>query len=175
VDRESEKERPADWFARAINMSTESLAWGFESIPQERRSAAPPQKLGEWTVARQLFHILYYEREVALPSVRLWVGGEYPTFEDYDEAGAWSLRAESGNELEELRSVRDDIIETLRAAKISDWHEALRTPWGEKTLYWVASKTYQHGIEHLSGVLRAAMLWDHYASRQGTRSSKEIE
>jgi hypothetical protein len=166
MDYNNGQEPRTKWFAEAIKQSSESLIWGMNTIPQDRRNARPPAKLGEWTALRLVFHLLYYEREVALPSVRLWLGGEYPAFEGYDEAAAWESRNEEADPLRELLAVRGEIVAALRQADESAWQEVRRTPWGDKTLYWVASKTYQHGIEHLSGVLRTAMLWDHYASRE---------
>lgn len=168
-------ERRAEWFENAINMSTESLKWGMDTIPEERRNITPPAKLGEWTALRQVFHLLYYEREVALPSIRLWLGGAYPTFEGYDEGMAWDTRDAKQDPLKALAVVRNEIVAGLFGAEESAWEQARSTPWGEKTLYWVASKTYQHSIEHLSGVLRAAMLWDHYASRKGSQAASVVE
>jgi hypothetical protein len=166
VDTRADEEPRGEWFAQAIRQSTESLLWGIGTIPPERRNAPPPARLGEWTAVRQVFHLQYYEREVALPSVMLWLGGEYPSFEGYDESLAWENRDSERDPLEELVAVREEIIAALLDADEGAWQESKRTPWGEKTLYWVVSKTYQHGIEHLSGVLRTAMLWDHYASRE---------
>jgi len=37
----------AAWFERQIEASTESLGWGVDLIPAERREAKPPSKLGE--------------------------------------------------------------------------------------------------------------------------------
>ena len=138
----------------------------MDLIPAERREAKPPSKLGKWTAAIGSFHILYYEREVALPSVRLWADSAYPSFEGYDEPAEWGEGHGCESILSEIRSVRQQIVALWGRSTRRTGRKSKRTPWGNKTLYWVASKTYQHGIEHLSNVLRTAMLWEHYAGRE---------
>jgi len=96
----------------------------------------------------------------------LWADGAYPSFEGYDEPAEWGEGHGCESILSEIRSVRQQIVRALGQVDDADWQESKRTPWGNKTLYWVASKTYQHGIEHLSNVLRTAMLWEHYAGRE---------
>ena len=56
----------------------------------------------------------------------------------------------------------------LARAKNEVWDQAHDTSWGHQTFYWVVSKTYQHGVQHLSDILRIAMLWDHYAQHEST-------
>jgi DinB superfamily len=161
-----------EWFGKQIDTSTESLVWGMGLIPEERRVVKPPTKLGDWTANRQAFHILHYEREVALPAVRLWLGGRYPTFEGYDEGTAWDEGHSWESFLNELRRVRAEIISSLEQVPSEQWDDVKATPWGDKSLYWVVSKTYQHGIEHLSNMLRTAMLWDHYAEREARATAR---
>ena len=122
-------------------------------------------RLGEWPAARHAFHLLYYEREVALPSIRHWLGEPYPTFAGYDEQSAWGDGVPLEQTLAELVDVRAAMYAALAGAGDTMWEEARDTSWGHQTLYWVASKTYQHGVQHQSDLLRILMLWDHYASR----------
>jgi hypothetical protein len=130
-------------FERQFGANTEAFAWAVGQVPAERLFAAPPRLLGEWPAARQAFHLLYYEREVALPSTRLWAGGAYPTFEGYSEGQ----------------------LAVFRGADEATWGEERDTPWGRRSLHWVASKTLQHAFEHANAVLKTALLWEHYERR----------
>jgi hypothetical protein len=70
---------PSAWFRRQLEAGCESLVWAVRQAPIDRLHASPPVKLGEWSLVRHAFHALYYEREVALPSVRHWLGEHYPS------------------------------------------------------------------------------------------------
>ena len=59
----------SSWFTNQLNSGAEGFIWAVEQVPPERRLLAPPQLLGEWNVARQVFHMLYYEQNVVVPSM----------------------------------------------------------------------------------------------------------
>ncbi len=132
--------------------------------------AAPPDLLGEWPAARHLFHLLYYEREVALPSLRLWSGAPYPDFTGYDEKAAWGGAPGEQDVLAELEGLRVRQLALIRKAGEALWGEERQTPWGWRTLYWVASKTLQHALEHTNYILKVALLWEHYEARSRKRA-----
>jgi hypothetical protein len=153
-------------FERQLGANTEAFAWAVGQVPAERLFAAPPRLLGDWPAARQAFHLLYYEREVALRSTRLWSGGEYPTFEGYNEQAAWDAwDRDIERVLAEFAFVREDQLAVFRGADEAAWRAERDTPWGRRTLYWVASKTLQHALEHTNAVLKTALLWEHYERR----------
>ena len=160
---------PTGWFANQLRTTAEGLVWGVRQMPSERLYASPPapDKLGEWSAARHLFHVCYYERGVALPYLRYWLGGPYPTAEGYDEARDWGDG--SGHDIEELlaqlQALRVEQISLLPPDDSPIWHEARDTVWGHWTLYRVISKSYQHSVQHMSDIQKIAMLWEHYAGR----------
>ncbi|HET9492729.1 MAG TPA: DinB family protein, partial [Chloroflexia bacterium] len=142
-------------FERQLGANTEAFVWAVGQVPAGRLFAAPPRLQGEWPAARQAFHLLYYEREVALPSTRLWADGAYPTFEGYNDQAAldaWDHNIE--HVLAEFARVREGQLAVFRGADEAAWQEERDTTWGRRTLYWVASKTLQHALEHTNAVLK---------------------
>jgi hypothetical protein len=157
---------PSTWFVDQLAAQTEAILWAVAQVPAERLFVEPPQLLGEWTAARQMFHLLYYDRGVALPSISLWWGADYPTFDDYNERAAWEAwDRDMAPVLGEFRQVRARQIDLLSHATPDIWANVRKTPWGDRTPYWVVSKTYQHATEHLNNILKIALLWEHYAER----------
>jgi hypothetical protein len=120
-----------------------------------------------------LFHLLYYEREVVLPSLSLWFGAPYPTFEGYDEAAAWANAPHTDVVLAELRSVRSAELALVRDSDSTLWGKVRHTPWGQRTFYWVVSKTLQHALEHTNNLLKIALLWEHYEARSRRPATQE--
>ena len=47
------------------------------------RDRQPPPNLGQWSVARHLFHMVDYEQKFVLPLMRQWLGGDTPNYADY--------------------------------------------------------------------------------------------
>ena len=153
-------------FERQISANTEAFVWAVGQVPPDRLFAIPPRLLGEWPAARQAFHLLYYEREVALPSTRLWAGGAYPTFEGYNEQAAWDAwDRDIESVLAEFARVREGQLAVFRRADDPAWNTERDTPWDRRTLHWVASKTLQHAFEHTNAVLKTSLLWEHYERR----------
>ncbi|HET6313799.1 MAG TPA: DinB family protein [Chloroflexia bacterium] len=155
----------SDFFRRQVEANTEALVWAVGEVGETRLRVAPPVLLGEWPAARHLFHLLYYEREVALPSLRLWFGAPYPDFEGYDEPAAWAGAPQAGAILAQIEGLRAEQLDIIARADDALWAEVRQTPWAERTLYWVASKTLQHALEHTNNLLKIALLWEHYETR----------
>ena len=153
------------WFQSQLQASAEGFIWGVEQVPQERRYVQPPQPLGEWTAARHVFHLLNYERTVAIPSMHQWLGKPCPSVDD-DEDIAWGGGQELDNLFAQLRAVRAEQIALLPRFENTLWEERREALWGPVTLRWVVSKTYQHTCEHSHDVLRLALFWDFYARPQ---------
>jgi hypothetical protein len=148
------------WFQTQLRAGAEGFAWAVSQVPAERRLRAPPEGLGEWTLARHVFHLLFYEREVALPSMRLWLGETPKRAAGPDEDVAWDPRAPVDGLLAEFQHGRAAQIELLPQLPATAWGEPRATRWGDQTLHWVMTKTYQHTAEHLHDVLSLALFWD---------------
>lgn len=62
-----------------LRTSLVSFCWAMEQLPRERWLSAPTRHPDEWPAARHAFHLAYYKRHLALPSMRQWTGGTMPT------------------------------------------------------------------------------------------------
>jgi hypothetical protein len=157
----------AQWFHDQLQASADGLVWAAEQVPLERRMAQPPAGLGEWTAARHLFHMMYYEQHFALPAMRQWLGEPFDFPEILDENEAWGDGVELSQALAGFREVRGEQIALLSQFDEGAWQEKRDTVWGPVTLLWVVSKTYQHTAEHASTILQIALFWDHYTTQAG--------
>lgn len=152
------------WFYNQLQASAEGFVWGAELVPVARRFITPPPGLGEWTAARHVFHMLYYERTIALPSMHQWLGAPRPATEDLDEDVEWQQVADDFSALlAGFKQVRDEQIALLSRYNQDTWATPQKTVWGQVTLLWVVSKTFQHTAEHTHDVMRLALFWDAFA------------
>ncbi|MGE5264995.1 MAG: DinB family protein [Acidobacteriota bacterium] len=156
----------SDWFQNQLRSTADGFIWAAEQMPPERRYIQPPSKLGGWTAARHVFHMAYYERNVALPSMHQWLGKPRISEDDLDADKEWS----SGHTIESLvrtfQVVRNEQIALLTQFDEPVWHETRETGWGTVTLLWVVSKTFQHTAEHTNNVMRMALFWDIAAAQE---------
>ncbi len=149
------------WFSEQLENSASVFLWAMEELPEERRFLPPPNHPTEWSTARHAFHLLYYEREFALPSMRQWLGGPMPSLEALDEDAAWQHAQSLAQTLEEFQAVRAEQVALLPSFSAARWQEQRETAfWGTVSLRWVVTKTYQHSAEHIHEVLRTALFWD---------------
>jgi hypothetical protein len=153
------------WFRDHLVSSAEGFIWGVEQVPGARRSMQPPEGLGEWTVARHVFHLLSYDQTLALPGMRQWLAEERLSMDDTNEEAAWGNRQTESLEslLVEFRKARAEQIALIQKFDDDLWQTSRQTIWGPVTLLWVVSKTYQHTAEHLSDVMRIGLFWDIFA------------
>lgn len=150
----------SEWFYQQLQASADGLVWGAQQVPVARRNVRPPEALGEWTAARHIFHMVFYEQYIALPSMQQWLGSPLPP-EGEEEDVLWNKRSdEIENLLAEYKKVRDEQIQLLGKFNDQAWNSTRETVWGPVTLTWVVSKTYQHTAEHTSDILRIALFWD---------------
>jgi hypothetical protein len=151
-------------FQERLQTSADEFLWAVSLVPQERLFLAPRED--KWPVARLLFHLGLYEKTIALPTMRQWFGGAKPIVgtQEEDEARenqAWNEG--QGHEItslsEEFKAGRAEQIALL--AKLTDerLQERLSVLWGERSLQWVLTKTYQHTLEHTDEVLRSYLWW----------------
>lgn len=151
------------WFRKHLQASADGFIWGIGQVPAERLYLLPPASLGDWPAARHVFHMLYYERTIALPSMGQWLGGpglSDQELRELDEDAAWAEGHEIGDLKKEFRAVRDEQIGLLSELSEEAWHEKREAVWGPVSLLWVVSKTYQHTAEHTNDLLRIALFWD---------------
>lgn len=164
----------SDFFAEQLRALTRHLFWAADQVPEDRRFLRPPFQNAEWCAAREVFHLANYEREVALPSMRLWLGG--PAIDDstfLDEDTLWATEGRHitySTHLQWLSDVRDEQI-ALLPALAGHWSEARETVWSNPrlqpvTLHWVVAKTLQHSAEHISAISRLVLFWDYAFLRQ---------
>ncbi len=165
-----------------LGTSLKSIDYTLSLIPKERFLLPPPHGkhpnaekgfktyFGEWSAARQLFHIVFYERNYAVPAMEHWLGEPHPQFdlifpdpgmEDIfwantvpDELSALSL-------IQKLRSVRSEEILITEAVPETDFmDERLLTRLGKLSFVSIVMKTIQHTFEHGSELLKNALLWN---------------
>lgn len=160
----------SQWFHDQLQTSADGLVWGAGQVPKARQNLPPPHDLGEWTVARHVFHMLRYEATIALPSMRQWLGEPCPLPNDLDEDSDWDQRkVDIDSLLVEFQKVRAEQIALLPQFDNSTWTGIREAVWGPVTLLWVVSKTYQHTAEHTNDILRMALFWDMLEARQNSR------
>jgi hypothetical protein len=149
------------WFQTQLEASSAGFAWAVAQVPAERQDREPPAPLGAWSAARHIFHMLFYEREVALPNWNVWL--DHPLNRDAvgpDEDIAWDSRAEAAALLAQWQQGRAALLALLPQFAETAWDEARPTVWGDMTLRWVVSKTYQHTAQHIHEVLALALDWE---------------
>ena len=157
------------WFEAQLQASAEGFVWSVEQVLPERQCAPPPGPaggLGEWSAARHAFHLLYYEREAALPLLQEWPRQPFLTLAGYfeREEAAWASAPSLPTILEEFRTLRTAQLALIREFGEAAWEEAPETAWGHETLRWIVAKTYQHTLEHANDALRLALFWDRIAN-----------
>lgn len=155
------------WFQEQLAHSAETFAWAIEQVPEERRWLAPPHKPEEWPMARHVFHMMYYESKLALPSMRQWLGEEvHLSEEELDEDNDWSTDINLAATLNEFRKVRAEEIALLKRFDEEALERTLDTwAWGEVTLRWLVTKTLQHTFEHTHDILAIALFWRSWVKR----------
>ena len=149
------------WFSAQLQSTLEGLVWSARQVPQERWLLAPPGVFGDWSAARHLFHMCFYEEGIALPSMRIWLGDPRPdVFTDEDQA--WEELPDTSLDYlcQRFDSVRQEQRKLLPQFEHGDWERVLVTGWEEVSLYWVVSKTFQHTAEHTHDMMRLALFWD---------------
>jgi len=155
-----------NWFRHQLQASGDAFLWAVRQIPPDYLLALPPDPryLGTWEPARHVWHVAEYDRCIALPSMRQWIGEALPNgsnWQDTDQAWA-AVRHQS---LEEhcaaFHAVRQAQIVLLDELVAVDWQARRETLWGEKPLAWVVTKTFQHTYEHGNTLMQMGLWWEH--------------
>jgi hypothetical protein len=154
----------SQWFHDQLKASGDGFAWAVEQIPAERRYLAPPRHPEDWSAARHLFHMFYYEKYVALPVMKYWQGESLPDLPAFyqSEEDTWGSGQDHKVEslLAQFREVRGEEIALLPDINDLLWNKVRESVWGFVSLHWVVTKTYQHTCEHTHDVLRMVLWWD---------------
>jgi hypothetical protein len=152
-----------DWFRYQLQATADGLAWAIRQIPSERLYRMPPPQLGLWQPVRHVYHLYSYECNLALPGMRLWLGGTVNTPEELvrwrGEDRLWN-KEDWGTVLGHFNQTQQEQVDLLAQFTEAHWQEVRPTIWGEVTLHWVVSKTYQHRLEHTTTLLQMALFWD---------------
>lgn len=152
----------AAWFKGQLASSGDGFVWAFGQIEPELRDADPPApRLGLWSPARHVWHVTAYERCIAIPSMRQWLGEDVPGDDPWADDDAWaSCQDRSADSLTEaFQAVRQEQIALLDSFAEADWGALRETIWGMKPLSMVVTKTYQHTFEHGDTLLRMVLWW----------------
>ena len=65
-----------------------------------------------------------------------------------------------------FRAARADQADLLDALASVDWLTPRPTPWGERSLRMVVTKTLQHGFSHADTLLQMGLWWDDIVRRR---------
>ena len=150
----------SQWFNDQLKASADGFVWAVRQMPVERRSVQPPSPLGEWSAMRHLLHMVHHEQNVALPSMRQWLGGPLPSLTGLDEGANWQGSHDLDELVNQFQQTRSEQIALLPHFNPSTWEESRETLWGAATLRWVVTKTYQHTAEHTHNVLQLVLFWE---------------
>ena len=150
----------SEWFDYQFRCTLDGFMWAVEQVPKERLYLPASDRLGGWAVIQHVVHVLDYEERYALPSMTQWLGVP-PAIPEESEQKSGPLPPILEEQLSEFEQVRWAEINMLAKFKDNDWKKFCKTPfWGEVSLYWLASKTYQHTLEHTNNILSIALFWD---------------
>ena len=157
-----------DWtrlFQYQLQASADGFIWGFSQIPAALQLQLPvePGYLGTWPPLWHVWHIIGYERYLALPSMNQWLGGPLPPGDAWkDDDEAWAAAEKSPDAyITSLQMVRQEQLHLLEQLASVDWETPSQTLWGNRPLSWIVTKTFQHTYEHGDTLLRMGLWWEH--------------
>ena len=78
----------SEWFYQHLQTSADGFVWAVEQVPAARHYSQPPKSLGDWHVARHVFHMLDYERQIVVPVMQQWLGAP-PAVVGWEEEASW--------------------------------------------------------------------------------------
>jgi hypothetical protein len=157
------------WFEYQLQSTLDGFLWAVQQLSEERFYALPPSSLGEWSAAQHILHMLEYERDLALPSMHQWLGAPPAVRKAVNEGDIPAVE----KMLTEFEQVRQAEIALLSRFDDEKWKSNQSTTfWGDVSLFWLVSKTYQHTLEHTHDILRLALFWDRVLKRMAQEQTK---
>jgi len=153
------------WFEDQLRSTLEGFIWAVQQLPKERLYSLPPTALGDWSASQHVWHMLDYEKNLAFPSMHQWLGAPPALRKEESEKRNPPAVQEMLAEFEQVRQA-----EIVLLSKFDDvtWNSNQNTTfWGEVSLFWLVSKTYQHTLEHTHDLLRLVLFWDRILKRMG--------
>lgn len=186
-----------DFFIDQLRSTTDALEWSF-FLDESKNTEIPPfdsfskrlfpenepfgRYYGTWSRTKLLFHLVHYEEHIALPSMKVWIGGEPPKEEDIPkEEDFWTDESHHTNLIQKLKKFRKEQVEVIKQLNDEQWDETKSTIWGERSIEWIVSKTIQHSFEHGNKMMRHGLFWEgtaemmHKFALQKKEKSQEID
>jgi hypothetical protein len=153
------------WFHSQLRASADGFIWGFAQISPAHLDQLPPDPLylGTWSPLRHVWHVTEYERCYVLPVINEWLDVSLPDEDWPDDDAAWAAvqdKSPAALSAAFLR-VRQQQIDLLDLLVKTDWEANRETLWGQRSLSWIVTKTFQHTYEHGDTLLRMGLWWDH--------------
>jgi hypothetical protein len=146
------------------------VTWALCSLPRERWTTPPPERLSAWPALRHVRHLMLHERLVTLPEVGYALDGaprESPSTVALERAdAAWDpvLACDTADTLiHDLAGIRFELGQRLESAPDEVWNRATSHPAAADARPRLAElllRTRQHELEHLATIWRIALYWD---------------
>jgi hypothetical protein len=167
------------WLHTQLRASADGFIWGFSQISPAHLDQLPPDTsyLGTWPPLRHIWHVTEYERCLALPVMNEWLDISLPDEDWLDDDPAWAAvqdKSPAALSAAFLR-VRQQQIDLLDRLATADWQAPRETLWGQRSLSWVVTKTFQHTWEHGDTLLRMGLWWDHILDEIAAAQAKPGE
>jgi DinB superfamily len=149
------------WFCEQLTHSMAGFVWTVEQIPAEHWHSLPPHPnwLGQWSLARHVFHLYYQERYVVQASLKNMLHLSSVVEERPEEESAWQQEQSSVQELlQHFQTFRQQTIELISNLSEEEWEKPYEEVFWHKP--WTVTKAWQHTLEHTHDVLRLQLFWD---------------
>ncbi len=165
------------FLAKQLDQTGQIIEWAISLFSEERLSEEPSHRthpnapegiesfFGKWSALRVLFHLLYYEETIVLPSLKHWVGEPVPIYpKSSEEEQEWKKCDNKTKLLDRFREVRKRQLEIINRIDPIDWDndKLVYHGHGKVSAYWFVSKTIQHTFAHGDKLLRKALYWDDF-------------
>jgi hypothetical protein len=166
-----------EFLVEQLSHTRRIIEWTLTLFPEERLWEEPSHEsqkntpegmesfFGKWSALRVLFHLLYYEETVALPSLKFWIGGSPPSYPaPSEEEEKWRNCANKTELIERFRKVREKQMEVIQKIDLTEWESEKLTYYGHGKVSpkWFTAKTIQHTFSHGDKLLRKALYWDDF-------------
>ena len=153
------------WFCEQLQNSMTGFVWAVECLAPEHWQSSPPRPswLGQWSLARHVFHLQYQERYVVQDSINDWLHLSLSIEERPAEEEAWQQEQRSVQELlQQFQTFRGQTAELISNLTEDEWEKpSEKAYWGQSlTMQWFMTKAWQHTLEHTHDVLRLHLFWD---------------